>query len=88
MDHDVFVKRLSALGVTFNVSHPAPGGSRTLDIPADDLERFERDPIAYFAKRHRVTSEQHLDWHAIALRWRPCRAASGPISRQDAVTSH
>ena len=64
MDHDVFVKRLSALGVTFHVFHPAPGGSRTLEIPPDDLERFERDPIAYFAKRHRVTKEQYLDWHA------------------------
>jgi len=64
MNQQAFIKRLSALGVTFQVSHPAPGGSRTLDIPADDLELFERDPIAYFARRHRVTKEQYLDWHA------------------------
>ena len=64
MDHESFIKRVSALGVRFHVSHPAPGGSRTLEIPADDLELFERDPVAYFAKRHRVTKEQYIDWHA------------------------
>ena len=64
MDGAGFVRRLSALGVTFHVSHPAPGGSRTLELPADDLMSFERDPIAYFAQRHRVTREQYIDWHA------------------------
>ena len=63
-DADAFIKRLGALGVTFHVSHAAPGGSRTLEIPADDLALFERDPIAYFAKRHRVTKEQYIEWHA------------------------
>jgi hypothetical protein len=63
-DVQAFIKRLEMLGVTFHVSHPAPGGSRTLEIPADDLALFERDPIEYFAKRHRVTKEQYIAWHA------------------------
>ena len=61
---DEFIKRLGALGVTFHLSHAAPGGTRTLEVPADDLALFERDPIAYFAKRHRVTKEQYIEWHA------------------------
>ena len=63
-DVDAFIRRLSAIGVTFHVSHAAPGGSRTLEIPADDLALFERDPVSYFAKRHRVTKEQYIEWHA------------------------
>jgi hypothetical protein len=58
------IQQLSSLGVSFLVSHNAPGGQCTVYVTGDQLGDYAEDPDGWLAAHYGVARDDYLAWQA------------------------
>lgn len=63
LSNESFITDLAEKGVSFQVSHASPYGSKSIGLPAEEVIAYSRDPVEYIAKHYGVSRSQYLKWH-------------------------
>ena len=63
LNEESFIAGLAEKGVSFQVSHDSPYGSKSIPLPAEEVVCYARNPVEYIAKFYGVTRLQYLAWH-------------------------